>query len=128
MPSPDPEKRRAQTVAWRARNRDRVNRTWRSWRDANLDQRRQKDNASARNRRKALRQWLLDTYGSACYLCGCELTLKTLTVDHLQPKSKGGKNRRENLRPACFECNREKSGDESFPYGSNAYPLEGSVP
>lgn len=34
-----------------------------------------------------------------------------LTVDHILPKSKGGKNNLENLQPMCYDCNTEK-GDK----------------
>jgi 5-methylcytosine-specific restriction endonuclease McrA len=40
-----------------------------------------------------------------CWMCRCELTYTTATVDHLKPKSKGGRNKRENFRLACHECN-----------------------
>ncbi len=34
-----------------------------------------------------------------------------MTVDHILPKSKGGKNNLENLQPMCYDCNTEK-GDK----------------
>ena len=40
-----------------------------------------------------------------CWMCGCELTYATATVDHLKPKAKGGKNKKENMRLACGPCN-----------------------
>ncbi len=42
----------------------------------------------------------------------CEST-KNLTVDHIKPKSKGGKNTWENLITSCFDCNAKK-GDKTL--------------
>lgn len=44
-----------------------------------------------------------------CYRCGKLLTLETLTVDRIIPGAKGGRYRRDNIRPACSDCN-EKTG------------------
>lgn len=43
-----------------------------------------------------------------CRYCFEPLTFKTVTVDHVQPKSKGGLDRKENLAPCCLSCNRMK--------------------
>lgn len=44
-----------------------------------------------------------------CYYCGCELTKKTMTQDHLTPVSRGGGGlSKDNIRPSCRECNTEK--------------------
>lgn len=40
-----------------------------------------------------------------CWMCGCELTFDTSTVDHLLPKKYDGRNSRENYRLACKPCN-----------------------
>ncbi len=40
-----------------------------------------------------------------CWMCACLLTRGTASVDHLQPKSKGGKDRADNYRLACKSCN-----------------------
>lgn len=40
-----------------------------------------------------------------CWMCGCDLTYDTATVDHLRAKSKGGRNKAENFRLACKPCN-----------------------
>lgn len=41
----------------------------------------------------------------ACWMCGVELTRKTATCDHLHPRSRGGSDDWQNLRPACQPCN-----------------------
>ena len=45
----------------------------------------------------------------ACGYCGSH---KNLTIDHIIPKSKGGKNSWENLITCCFNCNAKK-GDRT---------------
>lgn len=91
------------------------------------------ERGSAESRRRR-REWLLDTYRAnvdafvvdgevrdpaplwlegtweracRCYRCGRLLTLLTLTVDRIVPGCQGGTYRRTNIRPACFDCNRE---------------------
>jgi 5-methylcytosine-specific restriction endonuclease McrA len=94
--------------------------------------RNERGSAEARRRR---REWLLATYranvdlyiagtrnsvaldGSVrlgtgepacrCYRCGELLTLLTLTVDRIVAGCHGGTYRRNNIRPACFDCNNE---------------------
>ena len=43
-----------------------------------------------------------------CWMCACLLTRWTASVDHLQPKSKGGADRAENYKLACKPCNSER--------------------
>lgn len=43
-----------------------------------------------------------------CVYCG-ERDKKNNTIDHVHPKSKGGKDSFENCVTACLECNREKN-------------------
>lgn len=44
-----------------------------------------------------------------CQYCGSTPPAVVLELDHIQPVSKGGTDRIENLLTACFECNRGKS-------------------
>lgn len=43
-----------------------------------------------------------------CAYCGKVFSKNDLTIDHVHPQSKGGKNTWENLVSACFPCNRKK--------------------
>lgn len=43
-----------------------------------------------------------------CYYCGCELTDKNRTLDHIYPRRWGGVSIPENLAPSCKNCNRDK--------------------
>lgn len=56
------------------------------------------------------RQKVLEKYNGHCAYCGCEITLKTMQVDHRIPKRSGGKDNMENLIPSCRLCNHYKRG------------------
>lgn len=63
--------------------------------------------------RAARRRYLVRAYESdvpghcRCYRCGGLLTEDTVTVDRIVPGCEGGTYRRENIRPACSDCNQE---------------------
>ena len=44
-----------------------------------------------------------------CYICGRLLDDKEVTLDHIIPKSRGGKDTFDNLATCCFECNNLKA-------------------
>ena len=48
-----------------------------------------------------------------CYLCGKELLYSEMTLDHVIPLAKGGKDGLENLRCCCTNCNRWKADSYS---------------
>lgn len=59
------------------------------------------------------RLWLWTSRNRHCAYCGIMLCLKpgrlnTLTVDHVIPLAKGGKNKRSNYSPSCAPCNQAK--------------------
>jgi len=45
-----------------------------------------------------------------CQYCGERLPKAVLTMDHVQPRSKGGETCWENVVAACASCNRRKGG------------------
>lgn len=47
-------------------------------------------------------------FGWRCWMCGCDLTSATVTMDHVKPLSAGGLHVLANLRPACQSCNSRK--------------------
>lgn len=47
-----------------------------------------------------------DSY--TCQYCVRQLVAKELTLDHVVPRAKGGKNTWENLATACYPCNNKK--------------------
>ena len=50
--------------------------------------------------------------GYTCLYCGRKFAADKLTLDHIVPRSRGGKSRWENLATACADCNRRK-GDQT---------------
>lgn len=54
------------------------------------------------------RKNILDRDKGRCVYCGCNLTISTMTLDHVYPESKGGLTDWANLRAACSKCNGEK--------------------
>jgi len=59
------------------------------------------------------RQAILNDWQHTCAYCGDDLG-RLATLDHVQPKSKGGITHRSNLVPACFSCNIAKSDTQPF--------------
>jgi len=45
---------------------------------------------------------------NTCHYCGCELTDKNRTLDHMYPRRWGGISIPDNLIPSCKNCNQEK--------------------
>jgi 5-methylcytosine-specific restriction endonuclease McrA len=45
---------------------------------------------------------------SVCAYCKCSLDEYSRTVDHLYPKSRGGKLSNDNKMPSCGDCNKLK--------------------
>lgn len=76
---------------------------------------------AAKWRRKALKrkaegkftaqEWiaLCEAYGNKCIACG---EVRPLTVDHIKPLSKGGRNDISNIQPLCHSCNSKKCDRE----------------
>jgi 5-methylcytosine-specific restriction endonuclease McrA len=56
--------------------------------------------------------------GYECVYCG-ENNRKLLTLDHVHPQSKGGKDTWENLVTACKSCNNEKDNLTIMEWGRN---------
>ncbi len=56
--------------------------------------------------------------GYECVYCG-ESNRKLLTLDHVHPRSKGGKDSWENLVTACKKCNNEKDNLTIMEWGRN---------
>jgi 5-methylcytosine-specific restriction endonuclease McrA len=46
---------------------------------------------------------------NTCQYCVKKLAIKDLTIDHILPKSRGGKNSWENLTTSCKKCNQKKA-------------------
>jgi 5-methylcytosine-specific restriction endonuclease McrA len=46
--------------------------------------------------------------GLHCLYCGLKLSPSELTLDHIQPQSRGGTDAPENLATSCYPCNQQK--------------------
>lgn len=67
------------------------------------------------NSSEAKRLWrrsIKEHFGCTCVYCGETYELHELTLDHVQPRTYGGKNITSNLVPACLKCNQDKGSNE----------------
>ena len=58
--------------------------------------------------RRLSRQAVFHRDGFACQYCGA--SAKSLTLDHIMPRSRGGRHVWENVVSACTSCNHRKAG------------------
>jgi len=58
---------------------------------------------------------------NTCQYCGKKQSREDLTIDHVIPRSRGGKNTWDNLVIACYPCNARK--ENRLPAEANMYPL-----
>lgn len=70
--------------------------------------------------------FLRDNY--TCQYCGCAVTAKTATLDHVVPVSHGGQTTWENSTTACAPCNSSKGNNKRIlpkirPYKPNYFQL-----
>lgn len=65
--------------------------------------------------RRARKRWLLATFGDGtrcrCVHCGGWLSYETVEADRIVP---GGSYRRDNIQPACRDCNLDRSDDTTW--------------
>lgn len=69
-----------------------------------------------------LRAAVLDEYGDICHLCGRPGADST---DHLVPRSHGGSNSMDNLRPAHLDCNRRRGNRPAPGLGAHVTVVTG---
>jgi len=55
-----------------------------------------------------------------CQYCGTKVNAKTAQVEHVVPRSKGGKTSFENCTTSCHSCNQKKA--DRLPEVANMYP------
>jgi 5-methylcytosine-specific restriction endonuclease McrA len=63
---------------------------------------------NGRKTRRAMRFAILSRDNFTCQYCGQKAPDVRLEVDHVFPKSRGGKNEMSNYKTACWDCNRGK--------------------
>lgn len=62
-----------------------------------------------------------------CCFCGVSLDIDSATIDHIQPVSLGGKNRRSNLAIACRLCNTSRGIIPFEEYYEKTWPLRAAA-
>ena len=65
---------------------------------------------------EALRFRILRRDGLRCVYCGEEYPAEALTLDHVQPKMRGGDRSEGNIVAACRACNAEKAASPAWAY------------
>ena len=66
-----------------------------------------KEKQKARDLRKT-QWWKSKLAEGRCYYCNLEFPPGDLTMDHIVPIIRGGRSAKNNLVPACKECNSKK--------------------
>ncbi|HSH44699.1 MAG TPA: HNH endonuclease signature motif containing protein, partial [Longimicrobiales bacterium] len=62
------------------------------------------------------KQEVLELHGYRCVYCGVVHPADALTVDHVQPRVKGGDHSEGNLVASCVPCNTAKGGSPAWAY------------
>ena len=65
-------------------------------------------------RRNARKTWFGRQRGK-CYLCGKSMVWEECNLDHVIPLSKGGEDKRHNVRVTHIDCNSAKADTEPSP-------------
>lgn len=109
-------------TTYNKKNRDRINTNAGTWRKKNpnkvssyLNKRRTRKQGNGGSYNVGEWQRLKEETGNICLCCGISGNEVTLTVDHVIPISRGGRNCVENLQPLCQSCNSSK-GTKSIDY------------
>ena len=65
---------------------------------------------------RSLRERIFARDRYACVYCGAVLPFERLTLDHVQPRMRGGDNSPGNLVTACAPCNTAKGSRPAWDY------------
>jgi hypothetical protein len=71
--------------------------------------------------------------GFRCVYCGAQPPIEELTLDHVEPRMRGGDRSEGNLVTCCQACNRAKGGEPAWSFlarnaESRAHFLSATVP
>lgn len=68
---------------------------------------------SCKEAKRLWRQSIREAWDNKCAYCNCPpIDIKSLTLDHVRPKSKGGEDITSNCIPACRKCNHSKGSED----------------
>lgn len=118
-----PEVVAANMRKYRANNPLHYKKQFRRWRTENQDRVRQYDSKKRAIRKGAIgsdkisaSQWAekLRAHQYTCFYCLSNK--KKLTMDHVDPLSKGGRHHIDNVVPACADCNNRKNAKEYWAF------------
>ena len=70
----------------------------------------------------SMRFTVLKAAGGRCQLCGISAKERPLDVDHIIPRSRGGKTELTNLQALCSKCNRSKRNQDETDFRSWPHP------
>jgi len=89
-------------------------------------------NLEAMTRKEAKHLWrqsIKEAWSNCCAYCGQPpIDDKSLTVDHVRPKAKGGEDKTRNCVPACKHCNHSKGSEDWLQwYSRQSFYSERSV-
>jgi 5-methylcytosine-specific restriction endonuclease McrA len=66
--------------------------------------------------RRNLRNRIYSRDGGMCFYCDTHLMPTRATLDHIIPRSQGGKNVAENCVIACRSCNNKRADRDAFAF------------
>lgn len=81
---------------------------------------------NSRNFKKARKKEIWKKANGRCAHCGAE-SVRSKTVDHFIPQSRGGTWHRQNLFPLCSKCNRMRGSRKVDPREYYKYATEEAI-
>lgn len=75
-----------------------------------------------------IKKFLQIKQNNKCYYCGCDLQNHRISLDHIKPKFKGGKDIIDNFRICCLSCNTRKNTRTIEEFRRVAYFHKNNIP